>query len=221
MALANVRPVSNVNTTIRAVAEFDATKPRILHHQKIGCVFADVTGAVSLEPIVVDSETVKVGRKQRAAIFIRPIITQVDHHARMSMPTTCLVGSPGPALEVGIVPRFVRIPVEVVSRLLDQLVGVWVKMFTKHSLVQRAGDHVPEVTNHGVDEKHLAMVIPVHAPRIGRTLCHDFKRFARRMISPDPTVDLGTFNMGHFRRTDMRRRRYPVSTVQPAVRAPA
>ena len=50
-------------------------------------------------------------------------------------------------------------------------------------------DDVPEMPDHGVDEKEFAMLVPIIAPRIDRTVGQDLDHLAFRVIAPDSSVD--------------------------------
>ena len=73
-------------------------------------------------------------------------------------------------------------------------------MFAVHALIARAGNDVPEMADDGVDEKQLAVFIPVVTPGIRGAVADDLKLFALGMIAPDAAVDgcaLGFRRAGH------------------------
>ena len=57
-----------------------------------------------------------------------------------------------------VAPRFGRVPVKMVGRLLDQLISVRVVVFAIHAPVVGPRHGVPQVTDHGVDEEELAVL---------------------------------------------------------------
>ena len=87
-----------------------------------------------------------------------------------------------------------------IGGLLDEFIEVLVKMFAVHALKACAGNDVPEMADDSVDEKQLAVFIPVMSPGIRGAVADDFEFFARGMITPDAAVDgcaLGFGRAGH------------------------
>ena len=106
----------------------------------------------------------------------------------MRMPAAGFVGRGRDSDLADVTPVFDGIPVKMVGGLLDGLVDVGVEMLAVHALQVRAGDRVPEVTDHGVDEEQLAVFVPVHAPRIRRAVAHDLEGVPRWMEAPEADI---------------------------------
>ena len=95
-------------------------------------------------------------------------------------------------------------------------------MIAVHALVPRARQGVPEVADDGVDEKKLAVFIPIVSPRIGGAMANDLKGFARGMIAPDAALHMRAFGLGCAGPTDLGAgAEDAVPAVEPAVGPPA
>ena len=114
-----------------------------------------------------------------------------------------------------------RVPVKVIRRLLDHLIDMRVEVRAKHPLVVATGNRMPEVTDHGVDVKQLAIRIPVVPPGIRSAMADDLKDLPCGMVAPDGAVQLRPLLQRRSRRTHGGRVGDPVPTIQPTVRPPA
>ena len=95
-------------------------------------------------------------------------------------------------------------------------------MIAVHALVTRAGQGVPEVADDGVDEKELAVFVPVVSPRIGGAVADDLKCFARGMITPNTAAERCALGFGRTGPADFGAgAEDAVPTVEPAVGPPA
>ena len=114
MTLARVRPVENEDASIRTIAQVDPAKPRISREDPIGLVLADVSASFTLQPFDIHAPTVKIERKQLAAIRLRPLIAQIDHHPAMGVTTPRAVVFRSRVSRVG--PIFGNIPMPGLSK---------------------------------------------------------------------------------------------------------
>ena len=109
---------------------------------------------------------------------------------------------------------------EVVGGLIDQFVEVRIRMFPVHAPIIRARNNLPKVADHGVDEKHLAEVIPIRTPGIGGPGRDDFKPAGHRVKPPDPGVHAGAAILGIPGMPDVAGRQDAMPPVKPAVGSP-
>ena len=79
---------------------------------------------------------------------------------------------------------------------------------------------MPQMADDRVDQKHLAVLIEVEAPRIRRPVSDRLEHFASRMISPHAAVDFRPLRFARTGSTDDRRREDSMPTIKPAVRPP-
>ena len=189
MAFTNIRPIDDENTTIRAITKLNPPKPKIAHIHKIGLMTGNKTVAMGLNPIRIDSSTMKICSEGFALIISGPVIALIDHETTMRMATTRFIGGRGDALVANIAPIFNTIPVVMIRMLINQFEKARVKMFAKHTLEISPGNRMPEMADHGVDEKSIAMGIPIKTPRVGPPSANNLKDLFSRMITPNPTVD--------------------------------
>src|SRR5437868_15336064 len=91
MALANVRPVGDIDAAVGAVFGMHAAEPRVLREAKIGAVMGDVAAAVRLQDVTVQALTMDVEHEGIAAILGGPVVAQVDHAADVGMSAAVIV----------------------------------------------------------------------------------------------------------------------------------
>ena len=71
---------------------------------------------------------------------------------------------------------FCSIPMNMVSNLRNHLVGVRIKMRAVHPLKASSRDDMKQMADHGIDHEHLAVLVEVKTPRIGRAMGNHFER---------------------------------------------
>src|SRR5439155_19956600 len=82
----------------------------------------------------------------------------------------------------------------------------------------RAGEVVPEMAVHGVDEKKFAVLVPIVAPRIRGASAQYFYGPALRMVAPDRAAQRNALFGRLPRYTDLARARRATAPLEPAVR---
>lgn len=107
-----------------------------------------------------------------------------------------------------------------VGGLVDEPVAERGEMLTLHALIIGAGEALPKVTDDGIDEKQLAVLIPVMPPRICAALADDLEGFPSGMVTPDGAVELCPRAIRCARFPDGGCGLNPVPPVEPAVRPP-
>src|SRR5207253_6399539 len=83
----------------------------------------------------------------------------------------------------------------------------------------RAGEVVPEMAVHGVDEKEFAVLVPIVAPRIGGAGAERLHHFAPRVITPDRAAQRDALVRRRARRAHLTGAGRAATAIQPAVRA--
>src|SRR5579871_1423388 len=89
------------------------------------------------------------------------------------------------------------------------------------ALITAALNHVEAVGNDAGFDKELAILVVIQAPGVTGTFRKDFKSMLDRMESPDAGVDLGAFIIGSAWLANIAVGENAMTTVEPAVRAPA
>ena len=141
-----------------------------------------------------------VPHHQCLAIFIGPIIALVNHESTVRVAATELI-----VLWLAARARPIRaLPVQVIRSGLHQFVEMRVEIRAVHALVMRAGNEVPHVADDIIREEGLAVLIPIKAPRIGRSMRDNFKNLANRMVPPDRAVEQDAVFVGRAGRADER-----------------
>ena len=85
MAFAGVGEIADVHAAVGAVGEGDAHKPRVARAHQIPLVAGGVAATLACKAIVVDAPAVDVVHENIAAIFGRPIVSQINHRAAVRM----------------------------------------------------------------------------------------------------------------------------------------
>ena len=94
MALPNVRPIGKINAAIRPINLSDPFIPRVVCDHEIIAMSRNVSRARSLQDVVVDTTTVRVAQKDGIAVFVWPIVAQIDHRSTMGVPSSQQVCGP-------------------------------------------------------------------------------------------------------------------------------
>ena len=220
MAFTNIRPVDDENPAIRAITKLDPPKPKITHIHKIGFMSSNKTVAMGLNPINIDSSAMKVGGKSFALIISGPVIALIDHETTMRMAATRFIGGRGNALAANIAPIFNTIPMIMIRMLINQFEKTRVKMFAKHTLEISPRNRMPEMANHRIDEKSIAIGIPIKSPRISTTPRNYLEDLFSRVITPNPTVNGNALACRGIGSTNKRCGGDAVPAIQPAIRPP-
>src|SRR5438093_5529736 len=118
-------------------------------------MMADVAGPAAFQDFVVCAASVHIDRKKMAAIFSRPIISEINHHANMRM---------APAVGIGLAvsgfgPTFRGVKVPMIGVLIDQSIGARVRIDGVGPDEVPAREIMPEMAVDSVDEEQLAMFI--------------------------------------------------------------
>src|SRR5262245_6167387 len=149
MAFAGVAPVEHEHSTIGPITEFHASEPRIASQEKGRPVASDVAGAPAFEDFLVHAAAMHVDREKATAIFGRPVIAKINHHADMRVTAAIRV-----RLAVArIPPAHCGVEVPMVRVLIDHRIHarVWINRMWPDEV--RAGKVMPKMTVDGVDEK--------------------------------------------------------------------
>src|ERR1043166_6256258 len=198
---------------------------------------ADETGTLALGNVHIDALAMNVVHEKRAAIFFRPTVSEINHHARVRVPPASRVGAAiasvrafgagvmdvvtnsANVIVVVRINRFAgfRVAVALVALRLFQANTV---MLTTLPLVARSLNHVPEMGNDAGLDEALAVVVEIHSPRIARAFGEDFKLVLSWMIAPDCGIDPLALVFRGARLAYEGRTKHPVTTVKPAVRPP-
>src|SRR5437867_12790213 len=83
----------------------------------------------------------------------------------------------------------------------------------------RAGEVVPEMAVHGVDEKQFAVLVPIVAPGISGARTERLHYLPLRVITPDRAAQWNALLGGRARHTHLARTRRATAAIKPAVRA--
>ena len=215
VALAGVAPVEDEAAAVGAGADFDAAKPWIVAEEDIGLVFANVAAAIALQTLHVGASAVHVEGEELVAVFDGPLIGLVDHHADVRVAATEVVG----LAIAGFAPRASAVVVVVIGDGVELLVDQRIRRVG----IDKVGavNEVPQVAGDGVDEKHLAVRIPVVAPRVCGAVSEDFDDFCFGMEAPDSAFHRHALVIGCARNTELTGAGMTAAAVEPAIGAKA
>ena len=122
VAFADVRPIAEIHTSIRAIEKVDPAEPGIVDCEQVRRMPSHIAGSLTLQDVVVHSFPMIVHRVGSVAVVGRPVVSEVDHEAAVRMPTSGLGGSGADTDFSDLAPHFPCVPVKVVSGLLDELI---------------------------------------------------------------------------------------------------
>ena len=123
--------------------------------------------------------------------------------------------------------RFARLlplasgPMQMVGALRHEFIHVRFRIDAIHPLVMGPRDHMPQVADHIIGKHHLAKVVVVKPPWIGRAASHHLESPCDRMYPPDRTVDHRAVLIGRAWNANATRSRDSMPTIEPTVRAPS
>ena len=166
VAFTCVAPVKHEYVSIGAHRNLKASEERILRQQEIGFMSSHISRPVPFQLFDVGSTTVHVEREQLILVASRPMTALVDHHSDVSMAPAKVVRL---ATTTARPPSF-DIKMIVVRDRIDSLEYSRVHAFSEGLLEMRAGNRMPDMSDHGVDEEQLTVHIPIVSPGIHRTV---------------------------------------------------
>ena len=132
---------------------------------------------------------------------------------RMCMPTTCCIGLPVAAM------RSCTQIVKMVRNRWYVCIGMRIEVLTRLAAITRLINDVVQVRNHAGRSKSFSVLIEVHTPGIASSMGKHIKLMLQRMVSPDPSVNLGSFRVWCTRFSNIGMREYTVASIQPTVRS--
>ena len=195
MALAGVGPVGDEDVAVGSSHEVHAAEEGVGEEAEVVAMARRVAHAFGSETVMVDPPAVQVERQHTTLVGLRPAGPLVDHQPDVRMPAASGTRAVGNAV-ADVAPRLPGLPVHMVGHLRDQVVDMRLKIGAIHPLDVRAVDRMPEVADHGVDHKRLAMAVEVGAPGVGHAVDHLLHHTAARVIPPDAGVDLDPLGVG-------------------------
>ena len=106
--------------------------------------------------------------EEPAAVFGRPVVAEINHHPDVRV----AAAEPVRLFSARVLPALPPVEVPVVGVLVDACIDARVGIDRVRADEVRAGDAVPEVAVDRVDEKQLAVLVPIVAPgiRVARAL---------------------------------------------------
>ena len=219
-----VVPVNQIHRSIRSASQIDPTKVVIVGQQQIPTVMAYPAGGPrnGFQNITVHSVAMHIVEIDTIAIFVRPVITEVDHAAAVRVASTG-VQSRACCMRFMSPPRMVLDVADVmcvISNCGDVFIGIGVEVLTTLSLVSCSLNHMPQVRNHTGCDEGLTPVIEVHTPRIAGAIHEGFKDVLLWMIAPNRGVQRQAGVVCSPWAPDFRVREDAMAAVQPAVRSP-
>src|SRR5262249_55734527 len=144
----------------------------VLHH---------VARARPLQPVLVHAVAVDVAHHHAVAVLLRPRVAEIEDAAGVGVaPAGCVVL----ALAAARARPVAAAPVDVVGTALDQAVDVRVDVLAVHADVVGAGDDVEYVLDDAVGDEDLAVLVPVHAPGVGRARRDPFEGLVYGVEAP-------------------------------------
>ena len=218
VALADVAPVEEGDGAVRALAEFDASEPRVVGLQDIRLVLHDERAALPLDAFDVHAPAMQVQRHEFVAILRGPVVALVDHHADVRV--TAAEAVRAAAAAVSVVPLLAGVPVIMVGLLVDELVDERVRVFAVHALEVRAMDALPAVADDRIDEEQLVVLGPIRAPRVGGAVAIRLEDLRHRVIAPETAGGGLALLLGHAGHVDPRGAGDADAAVEPAIGTP-
>ena len=216
VALAGVAPIRNVHAAVRPIGELQSAEPRVGREQRIHAMLAHVARAAAFEQFHIRAASVLIQREQPPAIFRRPVVAEIDHRADVRVAAAERIRRA--VARLAPVLRGVEVPV--IRALVDEPVGVRIRIERVRPDEVRPGHRVPEMPVHRVHVEKFAVLIPVVPPRIRIAARDRLEGAPPRVIPPHAAAhhDRLSTAADHLH---IRRPRGSATPVQPAIRAEA
>ena len=173
-----VMPIEHISRAIGSDLHAE-TYPRIvIGEERFIAMMTDEARAAGLEDVCDHIMLVDVRHEDAVAVFFRELIREVD--ARTAM----------------------RGAMAMIGDGLDIIEDVRIDVAAALTVIDAAGDDMPEMRDHAGGDEDLAVVIKVHSPRIAEAVRDDFKAVLRWMVTPNTTINVLTIfdrNLGRER----------------------
>ncbi len=161
-----IMPVEHIGCTIRSDLHAEAHPRVVIREKGFIAMMTDEARATGLEDVRDHIMLVKVRHEDAVAVFLRELIREVDASAAMR----------------GAMPM--------IGDGLDVIEDVRIDVAAALTVIDAAGDDMPEMRDHAGGDEDLAVVIEVDSPRIAKAVRDDFKAILRGMITPNPTINV-------------------------------
>ncbi len=178
-----------------------------------------VAAALGRDQIGDQTVAVEIAEDERPAPGRREIVALVEREARVRVPAAGLIRAEVDLGDLGAVHPAAR-EVRVIGDRADVVVGEGIEMLAGLTLVACAGQHVVEVRDDAGRDEEVAAGVVIQPPGIAAALGEHFEDMARRVVAPDPRVDLHPTVVRRAGSADDGMREDPVAAVEPAVRPP-
>ena len=161
-----VVPVEHVESAVGADLDAEPHPLGVVRHHEVFAVTRGEARSLPLEHVRQHRVLVDVGHEDAAPLRGREGIGLIDARAAVSRAVTMV----GDGLNVAVDVR-----VEVPAAL---------------TLVDAAGNDVPEMRDHAGAHDQLTLGVVVDAPRVAEAVRHDLEAILGRMVAPDAAVDV-------------------------------
>ena len=162
VTLSGVAPVDRQHRAIGAVGQFHAAEERIAGEQHVAAVVANVAAPLAFEQFLISPPAMKIPGEEMAAVFLGPVVAQIDHQPGVGVAAAEIVGGAIPRL----LPAAAGVEMPVVGMHVNEFIGVRIGVERAVPRVMRPGDDLPEVAVDRVDEEAVAEGVPVVAPGV-------------------------------------------------------
>ena len=215
MALAGVAPVDRQHRAVGAVGQFHTPKERIVGEEHVAAVVANVAAPLAFEQFLIGPPAMKIPGEEMAAVFLGPVVAQIDHQPGVGVAAAEIVG--------GAVPRFLPaiagVEMPVVGVHVNEFIGVRIGIERAVPRVMRPGDDLPEVAVDRVDEEAVAEGVPVVAPGVCGAVGEHLEPARSRRVSPDAPFEPHPLHLRGARLADAAGAGAAAATIEPAVGA--
>ena len=194
MALSRVAPIQNQHTPIRTLEKIDPAEKRVRRLENVRAMPPRKTRAGPFQGLHIHPAAMEIQGKKLPPVIRRPLVPLVNQGAAMRVPASQRVTT-APCVARRC-PTLARVKMPVVRDHLQRLKHHRVRAHRVRPSAMPAGDHLPQVTVHGVDKKAITPGIPIVPPGIGGPVAQRFKHLPPRMKAPNPSGQRDRFRLG-------------------------
>ena len=217
VTFASVAPINRKNAPIRSAAEVQSAKPLVSREKKILTVVSYIARALTFQKLLIRTESMHIECKKPVVKCSWPVVPLINKRSDVGVAASKCICRP----VAGFGPVLGSVEVKMISVLVDERINVGIRIHSAGSHVMSAGDTVPEVAVDCVDEKQLAVFVPVMSPGIGGAGIERFKNFALWMVAPHTAAQRDAFGLWGARCADVAGSSPSAAPIEPAVGSPA
>jgi hypothetical protein len=78
VAFADIGPIGQKHSAVRAADQIDSSKPRVRREEKIGLMLAHIGRSAALDPVTIEPPAVQIHGEGLATVLLGPLVSQIE-----------------------------------------------------------------------------------------------------------------------------------------------